>query len=117
MDNKAERKRLVAEYKRTHPEAGVYRLRNTRTGRVLIGSSLNLESIRSKLAFAQKTGSTAGLSHRLAADLRTFGADAFTLDVLEVAETRPDMTRVEIADDLATLEALWRERFDPAELY
>lgn len=117
MDNKAERKRLVAEYKRTHPEAGVYRILNTRTGRILIGSALNLESVRSKLAFAQKTGSSGGLSHRIAADLRTYGADAFTLDILEAAETRPEMTREEIASDLATLEALWRERFDPAELY
>jgi hypothetical protein len=39
------------------------------------------------------------------------------LEVLEVLETKPEMTPAEIRDDLATLEALWREKLDPALLY
>ena len=37
--------------------------------------------------------------------------------ILEVLATTPEMTQAEIASDLATLEALWREKFDPALLY
>jgi hypothetical protein len=54
---------------------------------------------------------------RLRDDIRTFGIDAFSLEVLEVLETTPEMTAEEIKRDLATLEELWREKLDPALLY
>jgi hypothetical protein len=57
------------------------------------------------------------LDHRLVADARQVGLDAFELEILEVVEVRPEMTPAEIRADLATLEALWRERLDPAHLY
>lgn len=117
MDNKAQRKQRTAEYKRTHPEAGVYRLVNTQTGRALLGSAANLQSVRSKLTFAQATRSASALDYRLSKDVRQYGPDAFTLEILEVLETRPEMTAAEIASDLAVLEALWREKTDPALLY
>ena len=117
MDSKAQRRQRTAEYKQTHPEAGVYRLINTQTGRALLGSAANLQSVRSKLEFARKTGSSGGLSHRIVADLGRYGAAAFELEILEVLETRPEMTAAEIASDLTTLEELWREKLDPAQLY
>lgn len=57
MVNLARRKELIGNYKRMHPEAGVYRIVNTRTNMVLPGSSTNLASVRNKLKFAQSTGS------------------------------------------------------------
>ena len=104
------RKQLQQLYRQQPPEAGVYRIVNQRTGRALLGSSLNLPSVRGKLDFARRTGTSSALDHRLARDIREFGLDAFTLEVLEVLETTPEMTQAQINQDLAALEALWRER-------
>jgi hypothetical protein len=57
------------------------------------------------------------LDLRLRDDVRAFGIDVFSLEVLETLDTKPEMTAEEIAQDLATLEELWREKFDPALLY
>ena len=117
MNQKARRRELVDEYKRSGPEAGVYRLVNTQTGKALLGSTLNLSSVRGKLDFARKTGGVSVLDTKLWADARQYGAEAFDLEILEVLEVRPEMTQDEVRADLAMLEALWRERFDPAQLY
>jgi hypothetical protein len=107
----------LAEYRQQGPEAGVYCIRNTRTGRLLLGSSLNLASMRGKLEFSRSTGTTSALDRRLQPDLREFGLEAFELEVLEVLELRPDATPARLRDDLAALEQLWREKLDSAQLY
>jgi hypothetical protein len=117
MDEKARRRELLAQYKQTHPEAGVYRIVNIRNNKALLGSTPNLASIRNKLAFAQSTNTPGALDHRLSKDIRQFGLDAFALEVLDVLETTPEMTAAAIRQELATLEALWREKLDPAQLY
>jgi hypothetical protein len=117
MDQKSRRKQLLNEYKQAHPEAGVYRFVNGQNGKVLLGSSANLPSVRSKLQFARTTNSPGALGYKLAADLKQYGVEAFSLEILEVLETRPEMTREEILSDLATLEELWREKQDPSLSY
>jgi hypothetical protein len=117
MAEQSRRKVLRAEYDQTQPEAGVYRIVNTRTNKALLGSATNLASIGHKLAFAKSSQNPGVLGYRLSKDIRQFGFDAFTLEILELLEVTPTMTPAEIAADLATLEALWREKFDPALLY
>jgi hypothetical protein len=117
VDQKARRKELVEEYRRTGPEAGVYRLVNRQTGKALVGSALNLGSMSGKLDFARKTGGISALDRKVWPDARQYGVEAFELEILEVLEVRPEMTQTEIRTDLTALEELWRERFDPAQLY
>lgn len=117
MNDKARRKDLQAQYKDSRPEAGVYRIINTQTNRALLGATPNLASIRNKLAFARSTNSGNVLDHRLAKDIRQFGIGAFSLEVLEVLETKPGMTQAVILEELAMLESLYREQSDPAMLY
>lgn len=116
-DDRSRRKELQQQYRETRPEAGVYRIVNTATGRVLIGSSPNLAGVRNKLAFAQQTNTPSALDYRLADDVRRYGLDAFTFEVLDVVEAKPEMTSAKLRDELSALEALWRERTDPALLY
>ncbi len=111
------RKELTAQYKQTRPEAGVYCIRCAANGRSLVGSAANLAAIRNKLAFAASTGMTSALDHRLWPDVRRYGIDAFSFEVLEVLDTSPEMTAAEVARDLAALEDLRRERMDAALLY
>lgn len=117
MPDKVRRKQLVERFKQAPSDAGVYRIVNVRTGRALLGSSPNLASVLNKLEFARTTGSTGALDHRLRADYRQYGAEAFTLEVLDRLDVKAEMTEAEIRDDLSALEGLWRERFDPATLY
>lgn len=111
------RKELLDEFKQHPPEAGVYRILNRHTGQALLGSAVNLNSVRSKLAFARSTNTPSALDRRLGPDFKQYGADAFTLEVLETLAVKPDTTPAQLADDLSTLEALWRERLDASTLY
>lgn len=117
MSDRARRKELVAQYKRIQREAGVYRIVNRTNNKALLGATPDLAGIRNKMAFAKTTGMAGVLDLRLRDDVRAFGIDAFSLEVLEMLETRPEMTAAEIGQDLAALEELWREKLDPALLY
>jgi hypothetical protein len=117
MNEQERRKELREQYKQTHPEAGVYRIVNTQNGKALLGSTPNLPSIRNKLDFSRSTNTSGALDYRLRKDIQQYGIDAFSLEILEALETRPEMTAAEIKDDLAVLEALWREKQDPSLLY
>jgi hypothetical protein len=115
--DRTRRTELQAEYRRSGPEAGVYRIVNGRTGRALLASSANLASVQGKLDFAQRTGNPSILDRRLHEDGRAYGPEVFALEVLDRLETTPDQTSQRIREDLATLEELWRERQDPSALY
>ncbi len=117
MTDRTRRKELAAQYKETQTAAGVYRIVNGGNGKAFLASSPDLGSVRSKMAFAHKTNTTGGFDYRLHGDFRTYGAAAFALEILEVLDTTPEMTRAEILRDLDTLEDLWREKYDPALLY
>jgi hypothetical protein len=111
------RKELLNEYKQRPPEAGVYRIVNTRTGEMLLGSARNLASVQSKLEFARNTSTPGALDHRLVADARAYGMDALAFEVLEVLDAGPELTSTQLGEDLPTLEALWRERLRSEQLY
>jgi hypothetical protein len=116
MNDKTRRKELQEQYKESRPEAGVYRIVNTRTNKTLLGSTPNLAAIRSRMEFARSTGGGT-LHYRLKDDIRQYGIEAFELEVLDVLETKPEMSEAQIRSELATLETLWREKLDPASLY
>jgi hypothetical protein len=88
----------------------VYALRNTLNGRLLIGSSADLRSVRNRFEFAQATGSVSALDGRLAGEARAVGVAAFALDILDHLSVEPDATADQLAADLAELEALWRAK-------
>ena len=115
--DKARRKALTEQFQQAAPEAGVYRIVNRSTGKALLGSTANLAGIGNRFEFARSTNSAATLDHRLRDDIASFGWDSFSLEVLDTIEITPVMTREQVAADVATLEALWREKADPSLLY
>ncbi|MGZ3587069.1 MAG: GIY-YIG nuclease family protein [Solirubrobacteraceae bacterium] len=110
MTSAERRRELRAQYDQRHPEAGVYALRNTVTGRVMVASATDLGAVRNKLEFARTTKTASVLDHRLTAEVRAFGIERFTLEILDVLEVGPEMTLDEVRADLAALEQLWREK-------
>jgi hypothetical protein len=117
MTTSEQRKALKEQYRESPRQAGVYRIVNTQTNRSLIGSAVNLASVQSKIEFMRKTGVTGMLDRRIDKDLAELGISAFDYEVLETFDPTPEMTSKEIKADLETLEALWREKFDPGMLY
>jgi hypothetical protein len=111
------RKELIENARRQRPPAGVYRIVNRETGKALLGSSVNLDGFRNRVEFARSTNTAGGVDHRLHADIATYGFDAFEFEVLDVLEVGEGATDRDIAADVTALEALWRERYEPAELY
>lgn len=108
MDKKA----LKRDYKETARPMGVFQIRNSRNGKVLIGTSIDLPAIlnrhRAQLGFG---------SHRnreLQKEWNEQGADAFEFEILD-ALPPSDRPAYDPADDLRALEELWLEKLSPFE--
>lgn len=117
MTDRSRRRELRDQYKETHTEAGVYRIVNKETGKALLAASPNLPSVRNKIAFARSTGTAGVFDHRMRADVDRYGIDAFELEIVELLDITPEMTREDIQRDLAALEEIVREQQDPDLLY
>lgn len=106
----SDRKALLRAYKETPRAAGIYRVRNTVTGRVLIGPSPNLPGMLNRQRFDLEMGSH--LDKPLQHDYNTLGVDAFTFDVLDELTFPEGSTPAPAAlrEELAALHELWVER-------
>ena len=107
MDKKA----LTREYKETKRPMGVYQIRNTANGKLLVGASVDLPSMLNRHRAELRMG-----GHRnraLQEEWAEFGPDAFEFEVLDTLtppEGRPDYNP---ADDLKALEQLWLDNLSP----
>ena len=105
-----DRKALLREYKETPRPMGVYQIRNTANGKLLVGSSVNLPAILNRHRAALNFG---GHQNReLQKDWAEFGAEAFEFEVLDTLAPpeRPDYNP---SDDLKALEQLWLDKLSP----
>ena len=109
------RKEIINEYKQQPHCGGVYVITNTQNGKYLLGHAANLKSVQNHFQFAVTTGST--LHPRLQKDWEQLGATAFTLEVLEELEQKPEQSHAEFMDDLKTLEQLRRANLDASKEY
>jgi group I intron endonuclease len=104
------RKELNQEYLEKPKPAGVFQVKNTANGKVLLGSSLNLNGALNGHNFTLKIG-----SHRnkaLQQDWDQYGAENFVFEVLEVVQVRED-PNFNLSDELTLLEMLWLEKLQP----
>lgn len=106
MDKKA----LLRDYKETPRPAGVYRIRNTVNGKMLVGSSVNLPAILNRHRSELRAG-----GHRnrgLQKEWDEFGPDAFEFEVLDTLAP-PEGRDYDPAADLRALEELWLDKLSP----
>ncbi len=109
------RKEILNEYKERKLRGGVYTITNMLNGKYIIDYAANLQSVRNRYQFALTTGST--LHPKLRKDWNELGATAFTLEVLEELEQKPEQSQAEFMDDLKMLEQLWRANLDASKEY
>ena len=104
------RKELKQSYAERPKEAGIFQIKNTVNGKVLLGSSLNLNGPLNSHRFMLSTG-----HHRnkaLQAEWNEYGADAFVFEILEVVKVTDD-PYFKVEDELTLLEEIWLEKLQP----
>ncbi len=104
------RRETIRAYKERRIPAGVFQVKNTVNGKVLLGSSLNLEGPLNAHKFMLTIG-----SHRneeLQGDWRAFGPDKFVFEVLETVKVKDDPD-FNLDQELTILEQIWLEKLQP----
>ena len=105
------RKALIQAYKESRRPMGVYRIRNIRDDRSLIGRSVDLPAILNRERAALRLG-----MHQNAAlqrDWAALGPDAFVFEVLDTLTPPEEQPGWDPTDDLRVLESLWLDRLQP----
>jgi len=101
---------IKREYKERKIPAGVFQVRNTANGKLLLGSSLNLEGPLNAHKFMLTIG-----RHRneaLQKEWNEYGPDKFVFEILEVVKVKDDQN-FNLNDELTLLEQIWLEKLEP----
>jgi hypothetical protein len=101
------RAELRRSYKETPRQAGIFQVKNSKTGKILLGSSSNLHGPLNRLRFELSTGHHDDFA--LQNDWNQFGPDAFVFEILEVVKPSDDPAFC-LEDELALLEQIWLEK-------
>ncbi len=110
MSKEKTRQDIKREYKERRKEAGVFQIRNTANGKILLGSSLNLHGPLNSHRFMLEMG-----SHRnaqLQKEWKEFGPGSFVFETLEVVQVKDD-PNFSVEDELTLLEQIWLEKLQP----
>lgn len=105
-----DRKGLIRDYKETPRPMGIYRVRNTRNGKSLVGSSVNLTAILNRHRTLLKLGSHT--NRALQQDYDEMGPDAFEFEILDTLKP-PREPGYDPAEDLKVLEEMWVDKLSP----
>jgi len=113
--DKEKKKALISAYKERKQIGGVFVIKNTVTGQMLLMSTLDLQGAKNSFHFAQKVG---GCFHmKLQEVWKEFGGEAFIMEVLEELKKQETQTNKEFRQDMDLLEEMWLEKLDSATLY
>jgi hypothetical protein len=104
------REELKREYKERPKTAGVFQIKNTANGKVLLGSSLNLDGPLNSHKFMLEIGHHQNKA--LQQEWNEFGADKFVFEVLEEVKVK-DTPGFNTSDELELLEQIWVEQLKP----
>jgi len=104
------RREVSREYRERRKPAGIFQVKNTVNGKVLLGSSLNLEGPLNSHKFMLTIGRHKNES--LQRDWSEYGAGAFVFEILEVVKVRDD-PNFNADEELTLLEEIWLEKLQP----
>ena len=105
------RKDIQSEYKERSKSAGVFQVKNVVNGKVLLGSSLNLDGpLNGHRFMLEISGHT---NKALQKEWNEFGANKFVFEILEVVKVNDDDPNFNLDDELTLLEQIWLEKLQP----
>jgi len=108
--NMKSKKDIKREYKERKKPAGIFQVKNIANGKVLLGSSLNLEGPLNSHKFMLTIG-----QHRnkeLQKDWNEYGPDKFVFEILEVVKVKDDPA-FDLSEELTLMEQIWIEKLRP----
>lgn len=108
--NMQRRKELNRAYQARVKPSGVFQIKNLATGKMLLGSSLNLEGPLNKHRFMLRINSHP--NQELQKDWNELGPDQFHFEILETIEIKYD-PNFNLKDELTLLEEIWLEKLQP----
>ncbi len=104
------KKEAKQDYKLNPPPMGVFQVRNLKSEKVFVGSTMNLKGIFNRYESQLKAGNHPNKS--LQADWNEFGAESFAFEILEELSPRANL---DSKAELNFLEDLWLEKLQPYE--
>jgi hypothetical protein len=104
------RKEIHREYKERVKPSGVFQIKNLSNGKVLLGSSLNLEGPLNKHRFMLRINGHP--NKELQKDWNELGPDQFLFEILETVPIKDD-PNFNLKDELTLLEEIWLETLQP----
>ncbi|MCB1051367.1 MAG: GIY-YIG nuclease family protein [Acidobacteria bacterium] len=102
-----DRKQALRQYKETALPAGIFQVKNLKTGQVLIGTSPNLTGMLNRQRF--ELGMNGHRNKALQADWNASGESAFEIGVLDLLEGQ-ERSEAEQRAELKLLLEMWREK-------
>ena len=114
--DKQQKKELATAYKQSFRPMGVYQIRNTENGKILVGGSMDLEGMNNRLTFSKQMNSNTFME--LKDDWNRYGGEAFVFEVLDRIKPREEQMNdpSELAgykEEVETLLDLWLEKLQP----
>src|SRR5919109_5041505 len=104
------RKEIHREYKERVKPSGVFQIKNMANGKVLLGSSLNLEGPLNKHRFMLRINGHP--NKELQKDWNELGPEQFSFEILEIVQIK-DHPNFNLKDELTLLEEIWLEKLQP----
>src|SRR3954468_9839660 len=104
-------KQLKADYNQIKFRIGVFQLRNTVNGKILVGSSVNLDAIWNRIRMELKFGGhrNAGLQN----EWKEFGEDVFKFEILSEIEQKDGEQQSDYNWQVKKLEAMFIDELQP----
>ncbi len=105
------KKELINEYKQQKQPMGVFRIRNTVTGKIFVGSTMNLAAMWNRLRLQLDTG-----SHPIADlqnDWKQLGEQAFKYETVSELEHKETEATADYQAELKLLEKMCIEELQP----
>jgi len=94
-------------YKAAPREAGVYQVKNLKSGKIVLGSSKNLHGPLNRHRFMLSIGRHP--NEALQTDWNQLGPAAFVFEILEIVKPSDDPA-FDLDDELTLLEQIWLEK-------
>lgn len=105
MDRKKE---LKLQYKQTRPQMGIFIIRSKANNKCYIQTTQDLRGVINGAKARLQGGMH--INHELQKEWTDFGADNFTIEILENLEYDKDESKTDYTEDLALLQMIWEEK-------
>jgi hypothetical protein len=113
--DKQERKKLTDAYKARRAVGGVFAVRNSANGKILVQYTTEIQGSRNRFEFSQATGGCA--FKPLQEDYNKFGNKVFSFEILEQLEQKEGQSDDSFTRDIEALYSMIIEGMDSEKLY